>query len=86
MKAPQATENDEVTVGPIPRRRPLNSLRDVQRQLATVYWDARRGSLEPATATKLCYILDKLGSIITDGEIERRIAELEARLATQASE
>jgi len=86
VKVPQAPDVNGTSPGPTPRRRPLNTLRDVHRQIATLYWDARRGILEPATATKLCYILDKLGSVINDAEIEKRLDELEARLAGQGSE
>lgn len=85
MNSAQATEDNGATG--VPRRRPLNSLRDVQRQIATIYWDARRGRIEAATATKLTYVLGRLADVIGDGEIEKRLGELEARLvATHVSE
>ena len=86
MQVTQATDGNGETGAPIPRRRSLNTLRDVQRQIATIYWDARRGTLEVTKATRLVFILDKLGNIINDGEIEKRLVEIEARLATQGHE
>ena len=86
MEATQPTDTNGAIAAPIPRRRPLHTLRDVQRQIATIYWDARRGSLEVTKATRLVLILDKLGNIINDGEIEKRLVEIEARLAMQGRE
>jgi len=86
MEGTQAIDGNGETGAPIPRRRPLHTLRDVQRQIATIYWDARRGTLEVTKATRLVFILDKLGNIINDGEIEKRLVEIEARLAMQGRE
>ena len=88
MRASWRTGANGETGAPIPRRRPLNTLRDVQRQIATIYWDARRGTLEVTKATRLVFILDKLGNIINDGEIEKRLVEIEpglpCRIANEA--
>ena len=86
MEATQPTDGKGEAGSPIPRRRPLHTLRDVQRQIATIYWDARRGTLEVTKATRLVFILDKLGNIINDGEIEKRLIEIEAQLAMQGRE
>ncbi|MGB9428967.1 MAG: hypothetical protein WCC11_03680 [Gammaproteobacteria bacterium] len=62
---------------PIPRRYRLTSLRAVRRELASVYWSAKDGTVELADATKLTFILGTLARVITDGDLEMRLDALE---------
>lgn len=58
----------------------------VRRELARVYWEQDEGKLPMDTAKGKAYLLGQLVAVLKaeqadDGEIERRIAELERRLA-----
>lgn len=67
---------------PVKRPHPLKTLRDVRREMARVYGECRRGTLNAADGSKLVYTLSQIGRIITDEkvlEIEQRMAALEAR-------
>lgn len=57
----------------------LETVRDVRRELARIYREARRGELKPETATKLAFLLDLTARMIERNELEARIEALEAR-------
>lgn len=63
---------------PSPRLK-LETVRDVRRELARIYREARRGELKPETATKLAFLLDLTARMIERNELEARIEALEAR-------
>jgi hypothetical protein len=66
----------EISVSP-PRVGQLDNLRAVRREMARLYKEARRGTLESQEATRLVFILQAIGRLIEGGEFERRIEILE---------
>ena len=74
-------ERDLVTVCPSPRSRMrLGTVRECRRELAKLYVEARRGTIEPSDATRLAYLLTSLANMISDSEMEERIEALEAEI------
>lgn len=61
----------------------LNSVRDVQSQLARLFREARSGTIKVEDASRLANILAILGRMIGDSDLEARIAELEAKAIRQ---
>lgn len=63
--------------------RPINlrNVEAVRRELQRVYSEARRGTIDPVVASKLVYILSIAAKLLEQGEAEKRLTELEARLA-----
>lgn len=59
------------------RRLPLKSAQHVRAELARVYRSMKYGDLDPATGTKLTYVLVALGKMIEVGDLEQRIEALE---------
>ena len=57
----------------------LDTLADVKREMAKVYRESRSDVLDIHVATKQVWILQALGKLITDSEIEQRLEALEAR-------
>ena len=78
-----ATAEGAVTVVRVPRRRPLRTARDVQRELARCYWELREGRLDPGIAGKCAFILLGLVRVIEGTDLEARLTALEtdARIA-----
>lgn len=70
-----------VTVTPTPARVRLNNIREVRREMAKVYSEARSGMLRKDDATRLVYILTQLSNLIRDSELEERVVALEAEYA-----
>jgi hypothetical protein len=69
---------------PIPSRitaRRLTCVREVRREMAKVYAEARNGTLRTDVATRLVYILTQLSNLIRDSELEQRVRDLEDELA-----
>lgn len=67
---------------PIPRvRSRLTCVREVRREMAKVYCEARAGTLRTDVATRLVYILTQLSNLIRDSELEERVQQLEDELA-----
>jgi hypothetical protein len=67
---------------PTPRARSrLTCVREVRREMARVYCEAREGSLKTDVATRLVYILTQLSNLIRDSELEGRVQQLEAEIA-----
>lgn len=46
--------------------------------MVLLYHDARGGELDPGDATRLVYILVQAAKMISDAELEQRVAALEA--------
>lgn len=58
----------------------LKSLEDVRRYLARLINELRRGEVDPAIAGKVGFLCNVLISIIKDGDLEGRLAAIEAKL------
>ena len=61
---------------PTPR---LDTIDKVRREAARLYNQARRGEISASDASKLGNLLALIGRLIEGGELERRIAALEAQ-------
>lgn len=59
-----------------PRKR-LKSLSDIRRYLAGLINDVRNEDIDSAMAGKLGYLLNILRGVVTDSELEERVAKLE---------
>ena len=57
----------------------LGSLRQVRFELADIYRAARNGQIDASEATKLTYILQVIGNMIVEGQLESRVEILEKR-------
>ena len=76
----QAIEGQVIAGNPTPRkttRLRLANIKDVRREIAAVYKEARTGVMPTQEATRLVYMLISLGNMIRDSELEQRITELE---------
>ena len=72
---------DALSISPRPPvRLRLATVRDVRREAARLYTEARNGQLEPHVATRLAYLLQTIAGLIRDGEIEARLSALETQL------
>jgi hypothetical protein len=59
----------------------LETIRDVQNQIARLYREARSGTIDVQDASRLANVLAILGRMIGESEFEARIAALEAKAA-----
>ena len=59
-------------------RLPLRTADDVQKELARLYRSMKAGGIAPADGTKLAYVLNLLRQAIETGQLEARLAALEA--------
>lgn len=67
------------TPSPPPRRvRAIGTMGGVKSELAAVYRDAHAGRIPWEQATKRAHLLATLGRMIEGGELEARLAALEA--------
>lgn len=58
----------------------LDTLADVRREMAKCYREARSEMIDPATASKLVWMLQAVGKVIEGSDLEERIKTLEAKL------
>lgn len=58
----------------------LNTVRECRRELAKVYADAKAGVIATQDATRLCYLLTAIATMIRDGELEDRVRALENQI------
>lgn len=82
--------NDETRSGPAsgpePRLRlPLATAGDVRRELARLYREGKSGRREVADVSRLANVLQILGRMISESDLERRIEALEASQADGGS-
>ena len=63
-----------------PRVGRLDSLRNVRRELARLYTDARQGRIQTGDASRLAFILATLAKLIEQDDVEQRVALLEDAL------
>lgn len=70
----------------VPRIQPirLDTLRGIQRELASLYRAARFGRVSTADASRLAYVLDRLARLQEIQAIEARLSALEVRDAAQS--
>jgi hypothetical protein len=70
---------------PSPRRKPnvgrLCTLTSVRQEMARVYREARHGKISVQEAGRFAFILSLIGKIIEGADLEKRIAEVERRIA-----
>lgn len=57
----------------------LGTLRQVRFELADIYRAARNGQIDASDATKLTYILQVIGNMIVEGQLESRVENLEKK-------
>lgn len=67
-----------VGVPPTVRRIRLKTVSQVGDELARVYRAIRSGTMDPATGTKLAFVLSVLARLRESGDLEHRIEQLEA--------
>lgn len=58
-------------------RAKLDTLQDVKREMGKLYREARSGLIDSQDATKQVWILQAIGKVIVDAELEKRIELLE---------
>jgi len=76
----QVHDGEVLLANPTPNkslRLRLGSIRDVRREIAAVYKEARTGVIPTQEATRLVYMLISLGNMIKDTELADRITKLE---------
>lgn len=87
-KSPEGIDTPADSGLPTPeraRRLPLKTAQHVRSELARVYRNMKHGDIEPATGTKLTYVLVALGKMIEVGDLEKRIEALELENAARKS-
>ena len=62
---------------PLPLPRSLKDHRAIRRELASLYRQAKGGSIDPPLLGRLVHLLSVLAGIIRDTEVEARLAALE---------
>jgi hypothetical protein len=83
-KRAQTIDGETGLPEPTPRRVDLSSLRDVLVEMAAVYREVDRGSIESHDGSRRVFMLRQIADVIVNAELERRICELEARQADGA--
>ena len=66
---------------PSPRRRRLDTMPRIRRQITAMFHDARAGEMDALDCYRLASVLMMAAKLIETGEIEERLAEIERRLA-----
>jgi hypothetical protein len=70
-----------------PRVGRLDTLARVRLEMTRLYREARTGKLDSQEATRLAFILQSIARLIEGGDFERRLDEIEKKVAaTDASE
>lgn len=73
-------EGELLSPVPTPAKIRLNTVRECRRELAKVYADAKAGVMATQDATRLCYLLTSIATMIRDGELEDRVRALESQI------
>ncbi len=79
----KAIDGEVIPASPTPcksTRLRLGNIKDVRREMATIYKEARTGKIPTQEATRLVYILISLGNMIKDTELEERLTTLEKNI------
>lgn len=82
--AAAAGEPGDPTPGAGRRAIRLKTMNDVRVEMARVYSDARRKTIEPEAGSKLIYMLGQVGRVIEGSDLERRIDELAKRMGASS--
>ena len=64
-----------------PRVGKLSSLQRVRMEMTKLYKDARSGKITTANGSRLIFMLLSIAKLIESGDLERRLEEVEAKLA-----
>jgi hypothetical protein len=62
----------------------LATIRDVRLEMSSLYRSMKAGEMETGRGTKLAFVLSQVGKLLEVDELERRVDEMEARLAAAA--
>lgn len=65
---------------PTPPKIKLSSIEDVRREMATIYREARAGTMDVTDVGKLAYVLAGIGKLIEVEQIEKRLFDLERKM------
>ncbi|KVW94402.1 hypothetical protein ABW22_13035 [Thiobacillus denitrificans] len=65
---------------------PLSKLSDLKAELGRLYRQAKSGKVATSDASRLAFILNSLGRVIVDAELEQRIQQLEQQLEGDCDE
>lgn len=84
MAAQDLDVEDESPPGGGARGRRLETVREIQREMGRVYAEARRNRMQLDRAKGLTYILGQMAGLVKVGELEDRLASIEARLKGEA--
>lgn len=79
MVSPDDTDEIQDTPRPLVVRVKLNTVADVQRELAKLYRLARAKKMDTSEASKLANILMLIARIMETSDLEERIARLEGQ-------
>lgn len=76
-REPQTIDGNSGRPDPTPPKLNLSNLRDVRLEMAAVYRDVKRGTLDSRDGSRRVYILRQIGDILAITELERRVEQLE---------
>jgi hypothetical protein len=79
MASPSEHDETDDTPHPLKVRVKLNTVADVQRELAKLYRLARSKNMDTSEASKLANILVMIARIMETSDLEARLAALEAK-------
>lgn len=75
---PEPTPDTSFRRTPTPTHRlALSSLAGIRREMAKVYSDSRSGSLPTPDGSRLIFMLSKIGELVSECDLEKRIQALE---------
>lgn len=80
MKLPEARTVTGELQTPTPQPIRLSNAEEIRRELAAVYRDMRRGSIDMADGSRLAYVLDLMRRAYETEVLQRRIEMLERTL------
>lgn len=76
-KSSKILEGELIQYQGTPSRVRLGTIKDLKNEMARVYRETRMGLIKTSEATRLCYILAQMSTLIRDHEIEKRVEQLE---------
>lgn len=80
MQTQVPDDESELPEGGGARGRQLDTIRLIQREMGRVYAEARRNRMKMDRAKGLVYILGQLAGLVKVGDLEDRLAAIEARI------
>lgn len=79
QNTPVTIDGSGLDIVPTPRIN-LSSLEDIRREGCRVYREIRSGKIPSSDGTRLIYVLDRIAHMIEMGQLETRLAALEAKV------